>query len=124
MTYRDQIHPPTALLVMDALKHARALVENGHCQGVAHRMIEGDDEDSGIDCFCAMGALAVACRTVRVGSAIIPGKDIYDAGLKTLKIALSPRWESVADFNDLSSQDAVLNLFSRAIGIVGQVVAA
>lgn len=132
MTWRDEILPPTADVVVTALTNARLLVEDGHCKGQAHAVISEQD------CWCAMGALAKVCSTVVVGSwadydrrgevvivrQIVPGRSIFEAAVEALRIAMSPRWAgTLAEFNDASSQDAVVNLFHRAAAMVMKAVA-
>lgn len=114
MTHRDQLLKPTADVITAALQRTCALIEQGHCKGQAHNVIEDRD------CWCLMAALTRSCGTVRVSdTAVIPGKLILDAATAALKIAMSTRWSgSLAEFNDLSETDAVVNLCLRAIGLV------
>lgn len=118
MTHRDEILPPSADIVIEALESTRDLIERGHCKGQAHTVIEDTD------LWDIMGALAKSCNTIRIGDSIIPGKSIYESAVAALKIAMSPRWSgSLSEFNDASSTDAVVNLCNRAIGIVRQAAA-
>ena len=130
MTHRDQLLKPTADVIIAALQRTCDLIEQGHCKGQAHTVV--DDADL----WDITGALAKVCSTVvtytelepvitpdGVGTVerrgIIPGKTIFEAAVAALKIAMSPRWSGkLAEFNDASSTDAVVNLVSRAIGIV------
>lgn len=131
MTHRDTILPPSAEHVIAALEACAELIEAGHCKGQAHTVIEDTD------CWCLMAALTKSCATAvvyiehhedgqyRVDRGIIPGKSIREAALTALRIAMSPRWSgSLAEFNDVSSTDAVINLCHRAIGLVRKSVAA
>lgn len=128
MTHRDEIHAPTIDLVVQALTEARTLVEAGHCKGTAHTV-----DENGIDCWCVMGATAAVSHTVVLSAwtepdidgneinrrAIVPGAQIFNAAVDALRLALAPRWAGrVIEFNDASSQDAAVNLFSRAIDIM------
>ena len=74
MTVRDLWVKPTTGQVIAALEYARDLVDAGWTQGVAHRIINGQS------CFCVMGAVAKACRTIRLDHPIMWGQRVEIMG--------------------------------------------
>lgn len=133
MTVRDIWVRPTIDQVIDALSHARDLIDDGWTQGTAHRTVNGQT------CFCAMGAAAKACPTIRlthpvmwgqrveIPGQIVPGAWLRDAVTAALVAATPPRYPTVALWNDEKGRTKaeVIMLFNKAIEIVRmQVVAA
>lgn len=115
--------------VVAALDAAKSLVEQGHCHERARVRLP-----NGRVCYCAMGALAAVCHTLRIYECrcafqhcphVISGTDIFNAAHDALRSALPGRWHggSVADFNDAVARNQVAHLYARAIDTVRQVAA-
>lgn len=131
MTAKDVWERPTAAQVVHALDTARELVRGGWVQRQAYALIDG------VDCYCAMGAVAEASGTIRLSwpvlwhtddaipGRVVPGAWLRDAVTAALLAALPPRFGTVAAYNDTPArtQAEIVALFNSAITIAQAVAA-
>lgn len=106
---------PRREIVISRLDYAQHLIEIGWCQKASS--VNGEH---GQRYYCALGALAKACSTLRIladddePEQIVAGADIFTAAYQALRANLPDGYTSVAEYNDTATQKDVIRLFLHA----------
>lgn len=109
------ITAPTAEIVAAALDQAAALIEAGHCKGVARQILPG-----GARAYCMVGALSAATMSISDGDRIYPGIEIYRWAKTAVLSQLPAPFEQMPDYNDAAGTTVamVLDVLARAAAAV------